>query len=658
MKNFQLFTKHAINNLLTFFEIYFFFRRFCEQDLKAGINNETNELLNENHNSNHTQISGNNDTSYTDFMLSSHLKLPILSSSNNNNYQEKVLSTMPTATSSPISSPNINKQSKIEKQSKKSLNNTFKNQFSNNSQLQNKMQQLASVNDFDKYHRSIKNQKNFSEINKFDSFPESQQFLNGNLTAHPNLAAYFPSSLPTPPTSTSKPPSNPALFAASSIYSAYLAAAAANRTQNVNPYLPYLHAIAQQHSLQPTQQQQQQQKHQNNHNELFINAASAFAAASSSFGSINNQQNVENKKSNYNKTRSRSRSRSPQSKKKTVRKIESLMMPVNFQMNERQLLKRELSNKVKHEKITKKAKYEIVTIEEPLDLSLKPNDEDKKFMNEIREEEYEGDNDDEDEDDGEVYDCKNNKKNVFLKSTSFTVDKILSNSLIFKAKRNEVNGDEEDRNQQQNRPQSPQFSPSASENYFEIKTKTATIDTNNNFDLFENQYKCEKCDKFFTKSFKLQSHILNNKHLSNEDFDKSQNCCFKCKREFLKQNILEKHVLNENINSICSDSDTNSVSSYEEDNSKSDVNNSAHIYDNSALDLTKNKQTVDFIYSTTLPSPSQSQTSASNSPNSSNSSSSSNDSHFNNHHHQDLHRHHHSTIHHNNGLLQSLKCIK
>ena len=273
-----------------------------------------------------------------------------------------------------------------------------------------------------------------------------------------------------------------------------------------------------------------------------------------------------------------------------------------------------------------------------------------------------------DEDDGEVYDWKNNKKNDFSKSTSFTVDKILSNSLIFKAKRNEVNVDGEDRNQQhQSQPQSPQFSPSSSENYLEIKTTTTTtIDTNNNFDLVENQYKgeeklnkCEKCDKFFTKSFKLQSHILNNKHLSNDGFDKSQNCCFKCKREFLKQNILEKHVINEKLNSICSYSDTNSVSSYEEDNKKSDVNNSAYIHDNSALDLTKNKHTIDLIYSSTLPSPSQSQTSASNSPNSSSSSSSSNDSHFNNNH-QDLNRHHHrhSTIHHNNGLLQSLKCIK
>ena len=120
-----------------------------------------------------------------------------------------------------------------------------------------------------------------------------------------------------------------------------------------------------------------------------------------------------------------------------------------------------------------------------------------------------------------------------------------------------------------------------------------------------------------------------------------------------------------------------SVSSYEDDNelnasdqiaihkktNKDEIVNKSktecNIDNSAALDLTlNNKQSsepIDLIYSSTLPSPSQSQPSSSNSPNSSaiTSSSSSNDSHFSHHHHQ-----HHSNIHHNNGLLQSLKCTQ
>ena len=81
-------------------------------------------------NSNHTQISttnnNNNDNpSYADFMLSSHLKVPMLSSTPSS-YQEN------NNKKSPEQSP-----TKQNKTSKKSLNNTFKNQFSSNSLLLN-----------------------------------------------------------------------------------------------------------------------------------------------------------------------------------------------------------------------------------------------------------------------------------------------------------------------------------------------------------------------------------------------------------------------------------------------------------------------------------------------------------------------------------------
>ena len=733
-------------------------------------------------NSNHTHISSNTNnenSSYTDFMLSSHLKAPIMNSStsneNNNNcsYQEK---------KSPIASP-----SKNQKVTKKSLNNTFKNQFSTNSMLQNKMQQLASVanteNDFDKYrspfssqkkdkysNRSfltespiispIENNKNLDALNPLAQQSQTKQnivtqtnqtqLLNNNLAAmtaaYPNLVAYFPPPPPPPPLHTIIPPGqssaskNSALLAASSIYSAYFAAAAnTNRAPpNLNPYLPYLQAIAQHHSLTPTQQQQLIQN-QTNQNDFFMNAAAALAAASS-FGALGNPQHqfqlqqqqqqglLEIKKSTTNdqalvEKKARSRSRSPLQKKKqklSKNNVDEQITKDTKSKHHSQDVKSSLK-RTKHERSLNNLKNQIekqsyFLNEEPLDLSIKVNnneddDCDSIMMKYNCEEEYEGDNDEDEE--GEVQNNWKSKKlkTEFKASSSFTVDKILSNNLNFtKASKLEtidsfINDERENPNQSESPPllYTATNSPSSSSSDNVLLNAKSNLKDNNNFtcnfceetfksrvdfeshliehNTEESLYRCTECEISFKKSFKLQSHIISKNHKNSLDknnnlnqFDKSEYSCLKCKREFLSKTILEKHNFNEKFKSICSDSEDTSDSSNDEtysglnkdektkiikvkedecvDSTKEFVSN----IENSALDLTisntKANEPIELIYSTTLPSPSQSQTSASNSPNSAISSSSNNsndNSHFS---------HHHNNIHHNNGLLHSLKFIQ
>ena len=586
-----------------------------------------NDSINSNHSTNN-----NDSASYTDFMLTSHLKAPMLSS---NSYQDKIQSPQPQT--SPIPSPT--KQHSQNKISKKSH---IKNQFSSNSMLQNKMQQLASINnnDYDKYlplgHNGQKKDNTsflndssvISGLDNNNSFPLAvdnqqikglpqsiqSQLLNNNLAAvaaaYPNLAAYFPPPMHTltPPNSSSSPKNplignttpNSALLAASSIYSAYLAAAAnTNRTPNVNPYLPYLHAIAQ-HSLTPNQQQIIQ--NQNSQNDLFMNAAAALAAATS-FGSFANLPSAplqqkqgsnifENKKSNLNskhandKKTPRSRSRSPILRKspkmnKNTNDIQDLKFETEF--NEKQSLKREF-NKSKYKKAAKKAKYEIenelgeqnklasskVVSEGPLDLSLRPSNNndgdnfDNQFdANESFEEEYN------EEEEGEVdnnYNYKNSKKfkSSLKTSSSFTVDKILSNNLNFKSKKmiNECFINDEENIKIQKSPQllcSAAASPLSftSDNYLKADKNYSENNYNCNFcdetfkslaklqihlcehNTDERLYKCNQCEKSFKRSSRLKSHIIMKKHIANsENLHKSENICMKCKRKFLRKDVV------------------------------------------------------------------------------------------------------------------------
>jgi hypothetical protein len=697
-------------------------------------------------NSNHTQNSttNNNDNpNYTDFMLSSHLKVPMLSSTSNNvNYQDN-------NKKSPEPSP-----IKQIKTSKKSLNNTFKNQFSSNSILQNKMQQLAAVNTNEEYrpitlnsHKKEKQHKNFSNENhllsgldnkNFDSLAQqskqntnSSQFLNNNLgVMTASFSSYFPPPPPLPPTllppGQPSPSKNSSLLAASSIYSAYLAAAAAaaantNRTPNLNPYLPYLQAIAQ-NSLTPAQHQQLMQN-QSNQNDLFMNAAAAFAAASSFGSSLNNSQNHFQQKqgANFaeimklndqriNEKKARSRSRSPILKKKQKLMKNSIESTNVQELKSNRLEFNEKRKRPKPEKIVKKSKTEKKNqnIEEPLDLSFKPSannvkEDDFESIKYDLDEEYEGDNDDEEDSENQNYSNLFNKakklKTEFKTSSSFTVDKILSNNLNFKSNKTEtidsIINDEEDRNHQRESESSQLFSNSNSPSsiLFDNILINGRSDVNNDENIHscnncdetfknlkslnnhscknnneEKLHKCTDCDSSYKKTCKLQSHLIDKNHSAE---NKSEYCCVKCKRGFLNSTLLEKHNLNEKLNSVCSDSDTNSVSSFDENQNElnnrikfkenEDVDSNNLNNESSALDLTINNtkssnERIDLIYSTTLPSPSQSQTSVTNSPNSaiSNiSSNNSNDSHYNHHNHSNNNIHHN-----NNGLLQSLKCIQ
>lgn len=344
-------------------------------------------------NANSNNISAN----LNDYLLSSHLKLPLLATNSSTpvfNHDTSSLLTTKTLNKS------IKQDNKLAK-TQLTNNSSIKSQFPNNAIISNKMQQLVNNNnnnnnnEFDKYRQGSYNNSKFgsgnpkkeAKMNKnylqdvhqnhhhalghpfkigsngaIDSLnlttplsssspnvaassnsssPQSSQqqlssiqsqLLNGNLaavaaaaaSAYPNLAPYFPPTLPPltgiPPQSSSpsaltnplKNPllsatqapqssnatTNPALLAASSFYSAYLAAAAAtsnsnnnsnnrnnnnsSNNNNNNPYLSYLQALTQ-YPMAGLPQQQQLMQNQIP-NDFFL----ALAAASG-FGSLANQ---------------------------------------------------------------------------------------------------------------------------------------------------------------------------------------------------------------------------------------------------------------------------------------------------------------------------------------------------------------------------------